>query len=229
MFKSKSEETREKILDAALALFREKGFHEATMRQIAEQAGVATGLAYHYFRSKDDMVMAFYDRAKEDLLPRLEEVHDRHKKLPERLCALIQAKFEYFTPNRRFLGALMSHAADPQNPLSPFSDETRHIREADFEQLSRALKETKTNVPRDLEPYLPRILWIYQMGLILFWIYDHSEGQQRTQALVDKSVRIVGLLVRACSLPLMRPARKLVIELVTTISPPSTTGLAGAE
>ena len=47
MFKSKSEETREKILDAALALFREKGFHEATMRQIAEQAGVATGLAYH--------------------------------------------------------------------------------------------------------------------------------------------------------------------------------------
>jgi AcrR family transcriptional regulator len=229
MFKSKSEETRERILDAALALFREKGFHETTMRQIAEQAGVATGLAYHYFRSKDDMVMAFYDRANEDLIPLLEEVHTRHKKLPERLRALVEAKFDYFTPNRRFLGALMSHAADPHNPLSPFSDETQYIREADFAQLNRALQETKTNVPKDLEPFLPKILWIYQLGLILFWIYDRTEGQQRTQALVDKSVRIVALLVRACSLPLMRPARKLVIELVTTISPPSTAGLAAAE
>ena len=42
-----TKDTRQKILDAALELFRERGFAEATMREIAARAGVATGLAYY--------------------------------------------------------------------------------------------------------------------------------------------------------------------------------------
>jgi AcrR family transcriptional regulator len=38
-------ETRDRILEAALALFRERGYAEATMREVAARAGVATGLA----------------------------------------------------------------------------------------------------------------------------------------------------------------------------------------
>jgi len=52
---TKSEETRDRILNAALSLFREKGFDTATMRQIAVEAGVATGAAYYYFASKDPL------------------------------------------------------------------------------------------------------------------------------------------------------------------------------
>src|SRR3954462_12285076 len=62
----KAEETRERILDAALKLFRERGFDETTMRDIAAAAGVATGAAYYYFRSKEDLVMAFYVRTAEE-------------------------------------------------------------------------------------------------------------------------------------------------------------------
>jgi hypothetical protein len=62
--------------------------------------------------------------------------------------------------------------------------------------------------------HLPKILWMYQMGLILFWIYDRSEGQARTAKLLDASVRMVGVLIRLGSLPLMKPARKTVLELV---------------
>ena len=69
---SKSKDTQEKILEAALALFRERGFAEATMREIAARAGVATGLAYYYFDSKDAIVHAFYHRAKDELSPALE-------------------------------------------------------------------------------------------------------------------------------------------------------------
>ena len=62
----KAEETRNRILDAALRLFRERGFAETTMRDVATEAGVATGAAYYYFRSKEDLVMAFYLRTDQE-------------------------------------------------------------------------------------------------------------------------------------------------------------------
>jgi AcrR family transcriptional regulator len=211
--KEKDKNTRRRILEAALALFRERGFAAATMREIAGRAGVASGLAYYYFDSKDAIVLAFYQRAMEELPARLEAAH-RERKLAPRLRALIEAKFEYFQANRAFLGALMAHAADPASPLSPFGEPSRPVREQDVAQFERAVRETGTAVPRDLAPHLPRILWFYQMGLILFWIYDRSEGQRRTRELLDVTLKLVVLLLRAASLPLMKPVRRHVLQIV---------------
>ena len=64
----KSEKTREKILDAALARFRKEGFDGTTMRDVAKDAGVALGAAYYYFPSKDALVMAYYERIQDEHL-----------------------------------------------------------------------------------------------------------------------------------------------------------------
>src|ERR687887_113352 len=56
-----SEETRRLILDTALALFRERGFEETTIRDIANRAGLSLGAAYYYFKSKEAIVGAYYD------------------------------------------------------------------------------------------------------------------------------------------------------------------------
>jgi AcrR family transcriptional regulator len=208
-----SKETRQKILDAALELFRERGFAEATMREIAARAGVATGLAYYYFKSKDAIVLAFYQQAKEELAVELEAAQT-DRQLAARLQALIKAKFGYFKPNRRFLGALMAHAADAANPLSPFGEPSREVREFDLAQFERAIRETRTSVPADLAPHLAKILWFYQMGLLLFWIYDRSPGQRRSHDLLEKSVGMVVMLVKLSNLPLLRPARKRVTEII---------------
>src|SRR5580693_3103071 len=85
----KSEETRMRILNAALELFREKGFETTTMREIALRAGVATGAAYYYFDSKDAIVLAFYRQAAEEMAPLIEEALDRSKDLKDRLRGLI--------------------------------------------------------------------------------------------------------------------------------------------
>ena len=65
----KSEATRARILEAALCVFRERGFNAATMREIAAAAGMAVGAAYYYFDSKDAMVMAFYEQSQEEMAP----------------------------------------------------------------------------------------------------------------------------------------------------------------
>lgn len=211
------QDTRERILEAALELFRERGFADATMRDIARQAGVATGLAYYYFKSKDAIVLAFYQRARVDLAEQLEAAQ-KDKRLAARLQALIEAKFEYFKPNRRFLGALMSHAADAANPLSPFSDESRASREFDIAHFERALAETKTTVPSDLAPHIGKILWFYQMGLILFWIYDRSAHQIRTRRLLEKSLEVVLMLIKLSNVPLMKPARTRVLDIISILA-----------
>lgn len=46
---------KDKILQAALALFAEKGFHTTSVSQIAEAAGVSKGLTYNYFESKEKL------------------------------------------------------------------------------------------------------------------------------------------------------------------------------
>jgi AcrR family transcriptional regulator len=84
-----SKETREKILEAALELFRERGFEETTMREIATRARVASGLAYYYFASKDAIVLAFYHRANGELREVLEPAH-KEKRFAARLQAIIE-------------------------------------------------------------------------------------------------------------------------------------------
>jgi AcrR family transcriptional regulator len=132
-----------------------------------------------------------------------------------RACrALIEATFDYFKPNRRFLAALMSHAADPSSPLSPFSEASRGIRDFDFAHFERALLETKTIMPADMAPHMPGILWMYETGLLLFWIYDGSKDQRRSRELLEKSLGMVIALLRLSNVPLLKPVRRKVLEIV---------------
>jgi AcrR family transcriptional regulator len=218
----KSEETRSRIFEAALELFREQGFDRATMREIAEKAGVATGAAYYYYASKDAIVMDFYERSRAAMHPEAESAFEHAKGLQERLRATIAAKLAYFAPNRGVLRALLRNGADPQHPLSPFSVETKAIRDADIELFARMLVHCGVRIPRDLEPHLPGVLWFFQMGVILFWVVDESPSQSRTVRLLDLSTRSVASLIRLSSLPLMRPVRKTAIELIEIVKDKAT-------
>lgn len=215
--KTKSDGTRGRILEAALQLFRDRGFEATTMREIAETAGVATGAAYYYFDSKDAIVLAFYDQAQRDMEARLEEVLSGSRDLAVRIRGILEVKLDYFEPSRRLFSALSVHT-DPNHPLSPFSAQTREIREKDMRFFARALEGSRVRVPEDLQPYLPRLLWMYQMGVILFWISDRSAGQKKTRALVDKSLDVVVRLIRLATLPLTKPLRRMVIDLVDAVT-----------
>ena len=147
----KSEATRARILESALAIFRERGFEKSTMREIAAAAGVAVGATYYYFDSKDAIVMAFYQRAQQEMAPSLDAILSEAKTLEARLRGLITHKFKYFYANRALLGALSAHA-DPAHALSPFSQETAAIRELDTAFFERAVEDSKVNFPPTLAP-----------------------------------------------------------------------------
>lgn len=212
----KSEETRTRILEAALRIFQQNGFERSTMREIATEAGVAVGAAYYYFESKDAIVMAFYERAQGEMAPRIAEILDRSKTLETRLRGVITYKFEYFAPNRKLMSALSAHA-DPEHPLSPFSKETVAIRDEDIDFFARAVADSKVKLPPRISPYLPRLLWLYQMGLILFWVYDHSPEQRRAKLLFDQTLKMLLLTLKLAGLPFLRPMHKIAADLLDVL------------
>jgi AcrR family transcriptional regulator len=213
---ARAEDTRRKIYAAAMELFREKGFEETTMRDIAGKAGVALGGAYYYFSSKDAIVLAFYREMQEASHELVLTALAGKKKLKDRIRAVLEQRLALLGPNRKFCAALFRHAPDASDPLSPFSEETRVIRDAAVEQMRTALEGSDANVASDLRPRLPYLLWLYQMAVIMFWLYDRSPDQERTQKLVDKSLGLLVNLLRISSLPLMKPLRRSVLDLVET-------------
>jgi AcrR family transcriptional regulator len=214
---NKGEQTRAVILETALELFRERGYEETTMRAIAEQAGVALGNAYYYFRSKEHLIQAFYGRTHEEHLAACLSVLAKERSLKARLLGVMRAKLAIIEPYHRFSGILFKSAADPDSPLNPFSAESDPVRRESTELFAEVIKGARLRVPEDLQVELPNLLWIFHMGIILFWIHDKSAGRARTHRLVEHTVEIVARLIMLASLPLMRPLRRTTLRLLASL------------
>jgi AcrR family transcriptional regulator len=213
-----TKETGERIFQSALELFRTEGFEKATMRDIAQSAGVATGAAYYYYPSKEAIVLEFYRRASDEMEPKLEEALAGATGFEDRLRELIRVKLAHFAPNRGVLRALLRSGADPAHPLSPFSARTKEIRDADIAWFGRLLSDGEIRIPRDLAPALPGILWFFQMGIIFFWVIDDSPEQKRTGELLEMAAKVAARLLRVSTLPFLRPVRKTAVQIARIVS-----------
>jgi AcrR family transcriptional regulator len=213
----KGEQTRAQILETALELFRERGYEETTMRAIAEKAGVAVGNAYYYFKSKEHLIQAFYARTHDEHLAASREVLAREQGLRERLLGVMRAKLDTIAPYHRFSGILFKTAADPASPLNPFSDESLPVRQQSTELFAEVITGSDTRLSPDLVAALPNLLWVYHMGIILFWIHDGSPGTRRSYFLMEKSVKLILRLVSLFQFPLLRPFLKELLGMVAEL------------
>jgi len=109
------------------------------MRAVAEKAGVALGNAYYYFRSKEHLIQAFYDRTHQEHLAASREVLEKERKLKARLLGVMRAKVETIEPYHQFAGVLFKTAADPKSPLNPFSEESEPVRQESIELFAEVI------------------------------------------------------------------------------------------
>ncbi|MCZ7588617.1 MAG: TetR/AcrR family transcriptional regulator [Gaiella sp.] len=85
-----AEEKRRLILDAAVRVFARRGFHASRVGDIAGEAGVAHGLLYHYFSSKDDVLQTVFRENWSELLARFEEVEASREPADEKLRGIVK-------------------------------------------------------------------------------------------------------------------------------------------
>jgi AcrR family transcriptional regulator len=210
----KGDQTKTLILETALEMFQERGYEQTTMRAIAEKANVSLGNAYYYFHSKEFLIQAFYHRTHEQQLAAILPAIQNESSLKARLLTVMRVKIETLNPYHEFAGVLFKTAANPGSPLNPFAEESDPIRQESIKLFDQVVEGTQARIPKDLRAELPYLLWVYHMGIILFWIHDPSPRHRRTFRLIDHTVDLLDKLISLASNPFMRPLRKQALRLV---------------
>lgn len=212
----KSEQTRALILETALRLFEERGYDRTTMRAVAQEAGVSVGSAYYYFASKEHLVQGFYDRIAAEHEAAVRPALAGGGDLAVRVRDTLLTWLDVAEPYHRFAAQFFKNAADPKSPLSPFSPESADARRAAISVHERVLRGSDTKTAPELADVLPQLLWLMHMGLVLFWVYDRSEGAERSRRLVERTAPLVAQAVALSRFrvlrPLVRQARDVAAE-----------------
>ena len=215
MFKTKTPkgaDTQARILEVALELFRTRGFDQTTMRDIAEAADRSLGAAYHYFPSKDAIVLAYYAHVQHEHVRRVAPVVSGTTRLRDRLAAAFHSKLDILADDRPLMGALLRYTGDPSHPLSFLGARTRGLQLCSMGVFAEAVSAER--LPSDLRALTPLLLWAMHMGLLLYFLYDDSPGQRRTRRLTDGAIDLFVRALTLGKLPMLRPVTRAVAKLL---------------
>ena len=202
----KSEATRRRLLERALALFQKRGVDKTTMRDIARAAKLSLGAAYYYFPSKDALLFAYY----EDNQRSIDEVIDAVTGTPrERLGQIFHAKLESIRPHRKMLASILGHLVDPNDSLSTFSPQNRAVRERAIAGFARALEGA---VSPDAIPLVAHTLWLFHLAAMLLFVSDNTPNQSRTHSLVNEALDLIVPLLPILATPMGRAMCERIIS-----------------
>jgi AcrR family transcriptional regulator len=213
----RGETSRAAILGVALDLFQERGYEATTMRAIADRAGVSLGSSYHYFPSKEHLVLEFYRHTHELHAAAIAPMLAREKDLGARLRGTVRAVVITCEPFHAVAGSIFSTVANPASPMNPFSASSRPLRDEVVALYAEVVNGSDARIARDVAEQLPLMLWLYQMAILYFWIFDRSAGRLRTLEVIDETTDLIVRLIGLANLPVLRGSRKRVLSLIKGI------------
>jgi len=98
---SKNNDKYHRILDAAISVFADQGFHNSTISQIAREAGVADGTIYLYFKNKQDILFQFFTYKTRLVFDLFKKAVDKEENAIDKLKCLIRTHFDEFQRDRK--------------------------------------------------------------------------------------------------------------------------------
>jgi AcrR family transcriptional regulator len=198
----KARRTRERILEAALALFADRGYEATTMRDVAREAGTSLGLAYRYFVSKEEFALALYMRLAEE-----SEDWARHGlaggAMAERFERAMLAKLDQVSPHRGPLAALLARTLDPNSRLSALGEGTVGVREKMGGVFLEVVRGASDAPGGRQARELGNVLYALHLAILLYWFHDKTPGARATRDLVGSARETLRYLRPALRLPPM--------------------------
>jgi TetR/AcrR family fatty acid metabolism transcriptional regulator len=148
------------ILDAAIRVFAEHGYHGARVGDIAEDAGVAHGLLYHYFASKDEVLRTIFLENWGELIGRFRAVEGSDEPAPEKLEGIAKILLRTWRNDPALVTVMVREVARSQHLQAQVDD----VREA-FAIVQRVIEEGQAEgtFRNDVDARLAS--WIFYGGL----------------------------------------------------------------
>ncbi len=113
---------KSELLTAARTVFSRNGFHDATIDDIAQEAGVAKGTVYLYFKSKQEIYVEALRDGVELLIEEMRAEAGRSGAAPDRLRCLLTAKVAFFDKHRDFFQILQSEVGHVERTMAECKD-----------------------------------------------------------------------------------------------------------
>lgn len=211
--------TKQLLFDTAMKMFARDGFESTTMRAIAAEAGVAASASYYYYANKESLIQEYYEKLHVDHEKALLGFLDQELDFERRLHHVVRLKIEIAEPNKEMARALYRVAANPQSSLSPFSEESKELRLKSLKIFEDVVNGSEEKFHSSIKPLLPKYLWMYQMAIILHWIYDTTPGSARTYELIDKTVPLIVWFNETLQSAWATPFRKKVVTALKSFEP----------
>jgi AcrR family transcriptional regulator len=155
------------IFQTVLELIREKGFHGTPVSMIAERANVAAGTIYHYFDSKEVMLIELYKYIKDQVQAIVAKTEQSSRTYPEQFYQLWIALYQFYINNPNVLGFFEQFVNSPYY-TDELSDNTCALRKTLLDFVSKGVKQ---NV---LMPLRPEILSALFHGNIITMAKMHK-------------------------------------------------------
>jgi TetR/AcrR family transcriptional regulator, fatty acid metabolism regulator protein len=190
--KEKQRQERETlILKAAEDVLMEKGYHETSIDEIAARVGIAKGTVYLHFPSKEDLVVAIFERDMQQLLQSIDSTMDSALSAREKIEAIFDWMHEGIMNNRMQLLFSISNSTGLRHLLVEKKGCLREIWDQLSERLNSLFEEGKTE--GDFDSILPTMVMLSAFySLLSPKSYDRliSEGQMSREKVAENLKRI---------------------------------------
>src|SRR5262245_46131026 len=178
------EETRQRIVVAAVQLFRQQGFAAATTRDIARQARIAAGTLFNYFPSKEAIVVALVADAVAAADDDFPPTRRAGASLEEDLFLYVATGLRRLKRHRAYLAVAIQAALSPLIFADRF-DDVESFRELHLRRVQELAAEHGHS---EISPVAMQLYWTLYLGILSYWTSDRSPKQEDSLVLVDQSL-----------------------------------------
>ena len=194
--KKQKNKTRKKILTAARDVICEKGFKQASMREIAKRAEVADATIYNYFPTKERILYAYCEEKQKEVATSLRSIPNFHEyTLGEQLQQLVEVELEVWLPDRDFFDQVYHRIIYSPTASVSMLKENRRLFSVMVQDLIGAAIEAGEIPDQPYVELVPYLLWDYVGAIFAYWLNDDSEDFANTTRVVDGSMEIISLVL----------------------------------
>lgn len=195
--KERKDAKRELLISVAVKVFARKGFHASKMQDIADAAGIGKGTIYEYFKTKDELFLAVYDKWMDDYEAAMNKAVESHSNPVTTADAIIDTAIEFYEAHAEHAAILLefwAHAlrSDDTHFLERICQMKTKLAEIGS-SITKKLIKLKAFTEVDVESFARLELGISD-GIFLQWILDGKSYPLRDAYKFRQSVIGAGLM-----------------------------------
>lgn len=182
----KKKKTRRAIMDAAIKLFSEKGFENTTVNQLAKEAGVGKSTIYGYFKSKNEIFLAFCEDEIDFVFTDLADKRDPDTPIQEQLLTLFMEQLRYVSRNYDFGRILVREMVFPKElTMEKSNDLSERYLSALGDILTQAISRGELRNDLDLL-YISGHFYAFYLLVLSAWYQRRLQSEHEVEGALRK-------------------------------------------